>query len=95
MSKTFAPGVRTGWIAAPRPIRDKLVLLREAADLCPSNLTQMIVETWLATQPWREQIKRFREVYRDQGRGDADAARRRDARRASAGPCPPGRSTSG
>jgi 2-aminoadipate transaminase len=65
MSKTFAPGVRTGWIAAPGPIRDKLVLLREAADLCPSNLTQMIVERWLATQPWREQIKRFTELYRE------------------------------
>lgn len=63
MSKTFAPGVRTGWIAAPGPIRDKLVLLREAADLCPSNLTQMIVERWLATQPWQEQIKRFRTLY--------------------------------
>jgi 2-aminoadipate transaminase len=65
MSKTFAPGVRTGWIAAPRPIRDKLILMREAADLCPSNLTQMIVESWLTTQPWREQIKRFTEVYRE------------------------------
>lgn len=63
MSKIFAPGVRTGWIVAPRAVRDKLIVLREAADLCPSNLTQMIVETWLATQPWREQIKHFREVY--------------------------------
>ena len=63
MSKTFAPGVRTGWVAAPRPVRDKLVLLREAADLCPSNLTQMIVERWLQTQPWVEQIKRFRQLY--------------------------------
>jgi 2-aminoadipate transaminase len=63
MSKTFAPGVRTGWIAAPRPIRDKLVLLREAGDLCPSNLTQMIVERWLATQPWQEQIRRFTALY--------------------------------
>jgi 2-aminoadipate transaminase len=65
MSKTFAPGVRTGWIVAPRPVRDKLILLREAADLCPSSFTQMVVEGWLTTQPWREQVKRFREVYRE------------------------------
>jgi 2-aminoadipate transaminase len=65
VSKTFAPGVRTGWVAAPRPIRDKLILLREAADLCPANLTQMVVERWLATQPWREQVERFQRVYRD------------------------------
>jgi len=65
VSKTFAPGVRTGWIAAPHPVRDKLILLREAADLCPATLTQMIVERWLATQPWREQVKRFRGVYQE------------------------------
>ena len=65
MSKTFAPGVRTGWVAAPGPVRDKLVLLREAADLCPSNLTQMLVERWLTTQPWEEQVKRFRALYHD------------------------------
>lgn len=65
VSKTFSPGVRTGWIAAPAPVRDKLVLLREAADLCPSSLTQMIVERWFQTQPWREQIGTFRDVYRE------------------------------
>ena len=73
VSKIFAPGVRTGWIAAPRPVRDKLVLLREAADLCPSNLTQMVVERWLSTQPWREQIKRFAELYREKSEVMLDA----------------------
>jgi len=63
MSKTFSPGVRTGWIAAPTPVREKLVLLREAADLCPSNLTQLLIERWLTTQPWQEQVKRFRTLY--------------------------------
>ena len=65
MSKTFSPGVRTGWIAAPTPVRDRLIVLREAADLCPSNLTQMVVERWLITQPWQEQVKRFRTLYQD------------------------------
>lgn len=63
MSKTFSPGVRTGWIAAPTPVREKLVLLREAADLCPGNLTQLMIERWLMTQPWQEQIKRYRALY--------------------------------
>ena len=65
VSKTFAPGLRTGWVAAPWPIRDKLILLREAADLCQSSLTQMVVETWLQRQPWMEQVERFRAVYRE------------------------------
>ena len=63
MSKTFSPGVRSGWIAAPTPVREKLVLLREAADLCPSNLTQLMIERWLTTQPWQEQVKRYRALY--------------------------------
>lgn len=65
VSKTFAPGARIGWVAAPAPVRDRLILLREAADLCPSNLTQMIVERWLQTQPWQDQIERFRAVYHE------------------------------
>ena len=65
MSKTFAPGARIGWVAAPGPVREKLVLLREAGDLCQSNLTQLIVARWLATTSWQDQVKRFREVYRE------------------------------
>lgn len=72
-SKTFAPGMRTGWIAAPAPIRDKIVLLREAADLCPSSLTQMIVERWFATQPWQDQVARFRKIYQERAETLLDA----------------------
>ena len=65
LSKIFSPGIRVGWVAAPEPIRDRLVLLKEAADLCQSNLTQHIAERWLATQPWFEQVRQYREVYRE------------------------------
>lgn len=65
LSKIFSPGIRCGWIAAAGPVRDKLVLLKEAADLCQSNLTQHVAERWLATQPWRAQVEAFREVYRE------------------------------
>lgn len=63
VSKTFAPGARVGWVAAPAPVREKIILLSEAEILCPPNLSQMIVESWLASQPWQDQVKRFREVY--------------------------------
>lgn len=65
LSKIFSPGIRVGWVAAQEPIRDKLVLLKEAADLCQSNLTQAIAERWLATQPWYQQVEAFRELYRE------------------------------
>ena len=63
-SKTFAAGVRVGWAVAPAPIRDKLILAAESAVLCHSSFAQLTVREYLATQPWQEQIKDFRELYR-------------------------------
>ena len=64
-SKTFASGVRVGWAYAPSAIRDKLVLLSESQILCPPMLSQLAVAEYLSTQPWREQVKTFRELYRE------------------------------
>lgn len=64
-SKTIASGLRVGWAVAPHGVREKLVLAAESAVLCPSNFSQLTVSEYLATQPWREQIKTFRELYRD------------------------------
>lgn len=64
-SKTIASGLRVGWAVAPHGVREKLVLANESAVLCPSNYAQLTVSEYLATQPWREQIKTFQEVYRE------------------------------
>jgi DNA-binding transcriptional MocR family regulator len=72
-SKTFAPGVRVGWAAAPPAIRDKLVLAAESAVLCHSSFSQLAVREYLATQPWREQVKDFRELYRQRRDAMLDA----------------------
>lgn len=64
-SKTFAPGYRVGWAVAPHSIREKLVLASESAILCPSNASQLAVSTYLANHDWRNQIKSFREMYRE------------------------------
>ena len=64
-SKTIASGLRVGWAVAPHGVREKLVLAAESAVLCPSNLAQLTVSEYLATQPWREQVKVFRETYRE------------------------------
>lgn len=64
-SKTIASGLRLGWAVAPHAIRERLVLAAESAVLCPSNLAQLTVSEYLATQPWMEQIKAFRELYRE------------------------------
>lgn len=64
-SKTFAPGLRVGWILAPHAVREKLVMTSEAQILCPSAYAQAAVTMYLATMPWREQIKVYRELYRE------------------------------
>ncbi|MFC4057055.1 PLP-dependent aminotransferase family protein [Planomonospora corallina] len=64
-SKTLAPGFRVGWALAPHAIRDKLVLAMESAVLSHSVFTQLAVGQYLTTQPWREQIKAFQELYRE------------------------------
>jgi DNA-binding transcriptional MocR family regulator len=64
-SKTFAPGLRVGWILAPHAVREKLVIATEAQILCPSGFAQGAVAAYLATMPWREQIKTYREIYRE------------------------------
>jgi DNA-binding transcriptional MocR family regulator len=42
-----------------------LVLAAESAVLCPSNFAQLTISEYLSTQPWRQQVKVFRELYRD------------------------------
>jgi DNA-binding transcriptional MocR family regulator len=64
-SKTIASGLRVGWAVAPHGVREKLVLAAESAVLCPSNYAQLTVSEYLATQPWREQISTFRDLYRE------------------------------
>ncbi|KAB2375132.1 aminotransferase-like domain-containing protein [Actinomadura montaniterrae] len=72
-SKTIASGLRVGWVLAPHAVRAKLVLAAESAILCPSNFSQLAVREYLLTQPWREQIKAFREMYRERRDAMLDA----------------------
>ena len=72
-SKTFAPGLRTGWVLAPHAVREKLVLAAEASVLCPPALTQAVVAEYLSTQDWQGQIAAFRDVYRERRDAMLDA----------------------
>lgn len=64
-SKIFAAGLRVGYAVAPHGIREKLVLAAEAAVLCPSQYAQLTVATYLAGEPWQDQVKTFRELYHE------------------------------
>jgi len=42
-SKTVAPGLRLGWVAAPREVVRRLVLIKQASDLHSPSLAQMVL----------------------------------------------------
>lgn len=62
-SKILVPGFRVGYVLAPPPIREKLVLAQESAILCPSAFSQMLISEYLATADWQKQVETFRGVY--------------------------------
>ncbi|MFI9810884.1 aminotransferase-like domain-containing protein [Saccharothrix variisporea] len=64
-SKTFAAGLRVGWVLAPHAVREKLVLAAESATLCPPTFNQLVVSRYLSTHDWKGQIKTYREAYRE------------------------------
>ena len=63
-SKILVPGFRVGYVLAPPPIREKLVLAQESAILCPSAFSQMLISEYLATADWQKQVDTFRGVYK-------------------------------
>ena len=62
-SKTIAPGLRIGWIAAPRPVIDKLVLIKQASDLHSASLSQMVMHE-VVQQTLPQALGPIRRAYR-------------------------------
>jgi 2-aminoadipate transaminase len=62
-SKVFAPGLRLGWVVAPRPILDKFLLAKQAADLCGSAFAQVTAEEYFRGSRWRRVLKDLTSAY--------------------------------
>jgi 2-aminoadipate transaminase len=67
-SKILSPGIRLGWAVAPPPVMEKIVLGKQASDLCSSTLTQHFVREYFGEGRWQEYIADLVEIYR--GRRD-------------------------
>jgi 2-aminoadipate transaminase len=63
-SKILSPGIRLGWAVAPPPVMEKIVLGKQAADLCTSTLTQYFVREYFAERRWREYVASLAAIYR-------------------------------
>lgn len=62
-SKTVAPGFRTGWIVASGPVRDKLVIAKQAADLHTSSFDQLVLDRYLRDFDNRRHVERVCAAY--------------------------------
>jgi DNA-binding transcriptional MocR family regulator len=64
VSKVFSPGVRVGWAVAEPGVLQRLVLAKEAADLCGSQLNMLVTERYFDGGLWRRSLDRLVETYR-------------------------------
>ena len=65
LSKILSPGIRLGWAVAPPPVMEKLVLGKQAADLCTSTLTQYFVREYFTQEDWQDYVSSLVGIYRE------------------------------
>ena len=66
VSKIVCPGLRIGFVVAPRPVAQALVLVKQAVDLHTSTLSQRAVHRVVTTPGFMTaQLDRLRPLYRD------------------------------
>ena len=64
-SKTFAPGLRLGFLAASADLFPSLVMLKQAVDLHSCRLSQAIVHEAITSDDWTDRLARLVVFYRD------------------------------
>ena len=72
-SKIFAPGVRVGWVHAQPGILHKINVGKQGADLCSSNLSQMLISSYFQNADWRAYVKRLNGIYKERRDAMLDA----------------------
>ena len=60
----FAPGLRTGWVVAPKSVLAKINLVKQGTDLCGSAFNQVVVEHYFTDTPWQKTLRTFVNTYR-------------------------------
>jgi 2-aminoadipate transaminase len=72
-SKIFAPGVRLGWVHAQPGILHKINIGKQGADLCSSNLSQMMITSFFQNSDWLAYVTRLNKLYKERQQAMLDA----------------------
>jgi 2-aminoadipate transaminase len=62
-SKIVAPSLRLGWMVAPEPVMNKLIVAKQAADLHTSYFLQCMVYQYLKDNDIEKHIEKIRDCY--------------------------------
>ncbi|MGB5824433.1 MAG: PLP-dependent aminotransferase family protein [Proteocatella sp.] len=62
-SKTFAPGIRIGWVAASPEILEKYIVIKQSADLQCSTISQMQLSKFIEMYDFDAHVAKIIDVY--------------------------------
>jgi 2-aminoadipate transaminase len=65
LSKVVGGGLRTGWVAARGPVRDRIATLKLESDFHTATLIQHIAARWLATGAYDRHVEATQPFYRE------------------------------
>jgi 2-aminoadipate transaminase len=65
--------VRLGWVHAQPGILHKINIGKQGADLCSSNLSQMLIYSYFKHADWRSYVKRLTTLYKERRDAMLDA----------------------
>lgn len=75
-SKVVSPGMRLGWLVAPKAIMEKLVVAKQASDLHASYFAQRVLHQYLLDNDLDAHIATIKEMYRTQRNTMVDAIKK-------------------
>jgi DNA-binding transcriptional MocR family regulator len=63
-SKALCPGLRLGWLVAPKQVRERLLLAKRVSDLSTNSMAQLTLSQFLSAGLYGRHLERVRAAYK-------------------------------